>query len=59
MEKQSFVDAYAPSVRAHCETVLRCFYDFHMGIEDSPIPINPFPLNGRGGAAGRMHTTTQ
>ena len=21
---------YAPSVRAHCETVLRCFYGFHL-----------------------------
>jgi integrase len=39
------MEAYAPSVRAHCETVLRCFYDFHLGIADGPILINPFPLS--------------
>jgi site-specific recombinase XerD len=57
MEKRSFVEVYAPSVRAHCETVLRCFYDFHMGIDDSPILINPFPLNRsrRGGRANAHH----
>jgi hypothetical protein len=37
--------------------VLRCFYDFHMGIDDSPILINPFPLNRsrRGGRANAHH----
>jgi integrase len=42
---RSTVEAYAPSVRAHCETVLRCFYDFHLGIYGSPILINPFPMS--------------
>jgi integrase len=57
VENQSFVDAYAPSVRAHCETVLRCFYDFHLGIDGGPILINPFPLNRsrRGGRANAHH----
>ena len=35
---------YAPSVRAHCETVLRCFYDFHLEAGSGPI-VNPFPLD--------------
>ena len=28
VEQSSAVKVYAPSVRAHCETVLRCFYEF-------------------------------
>jgi integrase len=48
------VRAYAPSVRAHCETVLRCFYDFHLGIDGSPILINPFPLS-RSRHGGRVN----
>lgn len=44
---------YAPSVRAHCETVLRCFYDFHLQTGDGPI-INPFPL-ARATRGGRAH----
>jgi len=50
------VDAYAPSVRAHCETVLRCFYEFHLGAGTGPI-INPFPLDRtrRGGRAHAHH----
>jgi len=28
VEQPSAVKVYAPSVRAHCETVLRCFYEF-------------------------------
>jgi site-specific recombinase XerD len=47
-------EAYAPSVRAHCETVLRCFYNFHLGLDDSPILINPFPLS-RSRQGGRVH----
>ncbi|MGH7734140.1 MAG: hypothetical protein ACREOE_10690, partial [Gemmatimonadales bacterium] len=41
--------AYAPSVRAHSETVLRSFYDFHLDAGTGPV-INPFPLErpGRG-----------
>jgi hypothetical protein len=35
---------YAPSVRTHCETVLRCFYDFHLSAGSGPV-INPFPLD--------------
>ncbi|WP_405968183.1 tyrosine-type recombinase/integrase [Streptomyces sp. NBC_00015] len=35
---------YAPSVRAHSETVLRCFYDFHRDIGSGPV-LNPFPLD--------------
>lgn len=44
---------YAASVRAHSETVLRCFYDFHLGLGDGPI-VNPFPLD-RSRRAGRAH----
>ena len=35
---------YAPSVRAHCETVLRCFYAFHLDAGTGPM-VNPFPLD--------------
>ena len=54
---RSTVEAYAPSVRAHCETVLRCFYDFHLGAHGSPILINPFPLrrSRHGGRANAHH----
>jgi len=45
--------AYAPSVRAHSETVLRCFYDFHLDAGTGPI-INPFPLD-RSRRGGRAH----
>jgi integrase len=55
-EPRSTVEAYAPSVRAHCETVLRCFYEFHLGAGSGPI-INPFPLDRtrRGGRAHAHH----
>lgn len=43
---------YAPSVRAHSETVLRGFYDFHLA-DDGPI-VNPFPLD-RARRRGRAH----
>ena len=46
-------DAYAPSVRAHSETVLRGFYDFHLEMGTGPI-VNPFPLD-RPGRGGRGH----
>ena len=46
-------EAYAPSVRAHCETVLRCFYQFHLEVGDGPI-VNPFPLD-RSRRGGRAH----
>jgi site-specific recombinase XerD len=35
--------AYAPSVRAHAETVLRAFYAFHLEEGRGPA-LNPFPL---------------
>ena len=46
---------YAASVRAHSETVLRGFYDFHLGAGSGPV-INPFPLErSRAGKRGRAH----
>lgn len=36
--------AYSTSVRAHSETVLRGFYDFHRDVGTGPI-LNPFPLD--------------
>jgi site-specific recombinase XerD len=47
---------YAPSVRAHCETVLRGFYEFHLQAGSGPI-VNPFPLDRtrRGGRAHDHH----
>jgi integrase len=37
-------DGYAPATVAHCETVLRSFYDFHRAEGTGPI-LNPFPLD--------------
>ncbi|MEV5312075.1 site-specific integrase [Streptomyces sp. NPDC052610] len=34
---------YAAATRAHCETVLRSFYDFHLDAGTGPI-TNPFPV---------------
>jgi site-specific recombinase XerD len=45
--------AYAPSVRAHSETVLRSFYDFHLEAGTGPL-VNPFPLD-RARGTGRAH----
>lgn len=42
---------YASSTVAHCETVLRSFYAFHLEAGSGPI-VNPFPLV-RGRRAGR------
>jgi integrase len=44
---------YAPSVRAHSETVLRSFYDLHRDAGTGPI-VNPFPLH-RSRRGGRPH----
>ena len=44
---------YAASVRAHSETVLRGFYDFHRDAGSGPI-LNPFPLD-RSRRGGRAH----
>ena len=45
-------EVYAPSVRAHSETVLRGFYDFHLeagtGPAGQPVPAGPVPA-GRAG----------
>ena len=47
---------YAPSVRAHSETVLRGFYAFHLEAGTGPV-INPFPLDRarRHGRPGAHH----
>ena len=47
---------YAPSVRAHSETVLRTFYEFHRETGTGPI-MNPFPLDRsrRSGRANAHH----
>jgi site-specific recombinase XerD len=45
--------AYSASVRAHSETVLRGFYDFHRDAGTGPI-LNPFPLD-RARRGGRAH----
>lgn len=41
---------YAPSTVAHCETVLRGFYSYHLEAGTGPL-VNPFPL----ARAGRAH----
>jgi site-specific recombinase XerD len=47
--------AYAPSVRAHSETVLRGFYDFHRDAGSGPV-LNPFPLDrARRGRRAHSH----
>ena len=46
-------EVYAPSVRAHSETVLRSFYDFHREAGTGPL-VNPFPLD-RSRRGGRAH----
>lgn len=35
---------YSPNTRAHFETVLRAFYDFHLEISTGSLLVNPFPL---------------
>lgn len=47
---------YSPSVRAHSETVLRGFYDFHLRAGSGPL-VNPFPpdRSRRGGRAHAHH----
>ena len=47
--------AYSPSVRAHSETVLRSFYEFHLEAGTGPI-VNPFPLDrSRRGRRAHAH----
>lgn len=47
---------YAAATRAHSETVLRVFYDFHRDAGTGPM-VNPFPLSRerRGGRANAHH----
>lgn len=47
---------YAAATAAHCESVLRHFYDFHLAAGTGPI-VNPFPLAraGRGRGANAHH----
>jgi integrase len=55
IEPRSAPEPYAPSVRAHCETVLRRFYDFHLDTGCGPV-INPFPLDrSRRGRRAHAH----
>lgn len=42
---------YSAATRAHCETVLRSFYAFHLEEGTGPI-INPFPADGAPAPAG-------
>jgi site-specific recombinase XerD len=44
---------YAPSTVAHCETVCRGFYDYHLEAGTGPL-VNPFPL-ARPGRANSHH----
>src|SRR5579862_1652361 len=44
---------YAPSTTAHCETVLRTFYAYHLEAGTGPL-VNPFPL-ARAGRANAHH----
>ena len=47
---------YAVATRAHSETVLRVFYDFHRDAGTGPM-VNPFPLSRqrRGGRPNAHH----
>ncbi|WP_238592765.1 tyrosine-type recombinase/integrase [Rhodococcus sp. YH3-3] len=46
-------EPYSAASRAHSETVLRCFYEFHLDAGSGPI-INPFPLE-RSSRRRRVH----
>ena len=47
---------HAPATVAHCETVLRGFYEFHLEAGTGPM-VDPFPLarHRRGGRANAHH----
>ena len=49
-------DRYAAATVAHCETVLRGFYEFHLEAGSGPM-VNPFPLarHRRAGRANAHH----
>jgi len=42
-------DRYEPATVAHCESVVRGFYDFHLEAGTGPM-VNPFPLSRQRGA---------
>ena len=44
---------FAPATAAHCETVCRAFYDYHLETGTGPM-VNPFPL-ARAGLAHAHH----
>lgn len=48
---------YTATTRAHCETVLRTFYDFHLELNTGSLLVNPFPLvrSRRSGRAQSHH----
>jgi integrase len=50
---------YAAATVARCETVLRCFYDFHLEAGTGPM-VNPFPLaRGRRGRPDAHHNPVE
>jgi len=51
--KRSPGEGYDVATVAHCESVLRGFYDFHLEAGTGPM-VNPFPLSRHRGA-GRAH----
>jgi integrase len=55
--KRSRGNRYEAATVAHCESVLRAFYDFHLEAGTGPM-LNPFPLarNGRAGRGQAHHT---
>jgi integrase len=54
--KPSHGDRYEAATVAHCESVLRGFYDFHLEAGTGPM-LNPFPMarHARLGRAGAHH----
>ena len=54
--KPSRSDRYEAATVAHCESVLRGFYDFHLEVGTGPM-LNPFPLarHARSGRADAHH----
>lgn len=52
--KPSRGDRYQATTIAHCETVLRGFYDFHLEAGTGPM-VNPFGLSGRHRGRGYPH----
>lgn len=52
--KSARAQPYSPSARAHAETVLRSFYEFHLNAGTAGLLVNPFPLD-RSRRGGRAH----